>query len=152
MELKRLGKERFPEIIAFDRLCFPADGWSEEDWAELLADERAFYYALLEDGQIVGNLFLYNWQGEQDFLKIMNLSVHADRRNRGLAHRLLQKAAEELEASMRERCCGETRESNRAMRRVFEDGGYRLNKTEENYYENPAESACKYVLRRRETE
>lgn len=38
------------------------------------------------------------------------------------------------------------------MRRVFERCGYRLNKTEESYYENPTESACKYVQRREELE
>ena len=38
------------------------------------------------------------------------------------------------------------------MRRVFERCGYRLNKTEESYHENPTESACKYVLRREELE
>ena len=64
----------------------------------------------------------------------------------------VEKAAEELKASMLTRCCGETRESNLAMRRVFERCGYRLNKTEESYYENPTESACKYVLRREELE
>ena len=153
MLLQRLNKNDLPEIIAFNRRCFsPGDRWSEEDWAELLADERALYYALLENGRIVGNIFLYNWQGERDFLKIMNLGIHPDHRGRGLAYRLLQRAAEELKASGLERCCGETRESNHAMRRVFERCGYRLNKTEESYYENPTESACKYMLRREELE
>ena len=123
-----------------------------QSYNELLEDERAHYYALLENGQIVGNMFLYDWQGERDFLKIMNLGVAPDRRGQGLACRLLEKAAEELKASMLMRCCGETRESNLAMRRVFERCGYRLNKTEESYYENPTESACKYVLRREELE
>lgn len=151
MEPKRLSKEWLPQIIAFNRLCFsPADRWNEADWAELLEDERALYYALLEKGQIVGNIFLYDWQGERDFLKIMNLGVAPDRRREGLACRLLQKAEEELKTSTLARCCGETRESNLAMRRAFERCGYRLNKTEENYYENPTESACKYVLRREE--
>ena len=150
-ELFFAGAKR--EIIEFNRWCFsPADRWSEADWAELLEDERALYYALLENGQIVGSIFLYDWQGERDFLKIMNLGVAPDRRGQGLACRLLQKAAEELKASTLARCCGETRESNLAMRRVFERCGYRLNKTEENYYENPTESACKYVLRREELE
>ena len=153
MLLQRLNKNDLPEIIAFNRRCFsPADRWSEVDWAELLEDERALYYALLENGQIVGSILLYDWRGEGEFLKIMNLGVGPERRGQGLACRLLQKAAEELKASTLARCCGETRESNIAMRRVFERCGYRLNKTEENYYENPTESACKYVLRREELE
>ena len=107
MLLQRLNKNDLPEIIAFNRRCFsPADRWSEADWAELLEDERALYYALLENGQIVGSIFLYDWQGERDFLKIMNLGVAPDRRGQGLACRLLQKAAEELKASTQARCCG----------------------------------------------
>ena len=153
MLLQRLNKNDLPEIIAFNRQCFsPADRWSEADWAEPLEDERALYYALLENGQIVGSIFLYDWQGERDFLKIMNLGVAPDRRGQGLACRLLREAAEELKASTLARCCGETRESNLAMRRVFERCGYRLNKAEENYYENPTEGACKYVLRREKLE
>ena len=85
MLLQRLNKNDLPEIIAFNRRCFsPGDRWSGEDWTELLEDERAHYYALLENGQIVGNMFLYDWQGERDFLKIMNLGVAPDRRGQGL--------------------------------------------------------------------
>ena len=102
MLLQRLNKNDLPEIIAFNRRCFsPADRWSEADWAELLEDERALYFALLENGQIVGSIFLYDWQGERDFLKIMNLGVAPDRRGQGLACRLLQKAAEELKVAAR---------------------------------------------------
>ena len=96
MLLQRLNKNDLPEIIAFNRRCFsPGDRWSGEDWTELLEDERAHYYALLENGQIVGNMFLYDWQGERDFLKIMNLGVAPDRRGQGLACRLLEKAADD---------------------------------------------------------
>ena len=102
MLLQRLNKNDLPEIIAFNRRCFsPGGRWSGEDWTELLEDERAHYYALLENGQIVGNMFLYDWQGERDFLKIMNLGVAPDRRGQGLACRLLQKAAEELKVAAR---------------------------------------------------
>ena len=53
MLLQRLNKNDLPEIIAFNRRCFsPGDRWSGEDWTELLEDERAHYYALLENGQI----------------------------------------------------------------------------------------------------
>ena len=41
MEQKRLTLSEYDAIVAFDRLCFPEDHWTEEDWRELLADERA---------------------------------------------------------------------------------------------------------------
>ena len=65
MEQKRLTLSEYDAIVAFDRLCFPQDHWTEEDWRELLADERAVYLALLDDGRIVGDVFVYNWQGER---------------------------------------------------------------------------------------
>lgn len=71
MEQKRLTLSEYDAIVAFDRLCFPEDHWTEEDWRELLADERAVYLALLDDGRIVGDVFVYNWQGERDYGKII---------------------------------------------------------------------------------
>lgn len=146
MEIKQLREECICQIVSFDRVCFPTDYWKEEDWQELLADQRAIYYALLDGGQIVGNIFIYNWKGEKDYIKIMNIAVHGDYRNRGLAHRLLEHVATEMGKLDMWRFCGETRASNKAMQRVFESCGYALRTIEEGYYDNPTESAYKYVL------
>ena len=118
MEQKRLTLSEYDAIVAFDRLCFPEDHWTEEDWRELLADERAVYLALLDDGRIVGDVFVYNWQGERDYGKIMNLAVHPAYRRRRLAAGLLRAATELLQAAGLPRICGETRLSNEAMRRT----------------------------------
>lgn len=144
MEQKRLTLSEYDAIVAFDRLCFPQDHWTEEDWRELLADERAVYLALLDDGRIVGDVFVYNWQGERDYGKIMNLAVHPAYRRRRLAAGLLRAATELLQAAGLPRVCGETRLSNEAMRRTFAACGYRLTRIEEAYYDHPPESACKY--------
>ena len=100
MEQKRLTLSEYDAIVAFDRLCFPQDHWTEEDWRELLADERAVYLALLDDGRIVGDVFVYNWQGERDYGKIMNLAVHPAYRGRRLAAGLLRAATELLQAAV----------------------------------------------------
>ena len=135
-----------PELIEFNRLCFPTDFWKEEDWRELLADPRAIYYALMDGGRLIGNAFIYNWQGELDYVKLMNLSVRPVYRGRGLAHRLLRHVTDEMTVLGMRRFCGETRSTNLAMQKVFEDCGYRLNKIEENYFDDPPGSAYKYVL------
>ena len=144
--LERLRIDIIESIIAFNKLCFPTDFWKETDWKELLEDERAVYYALMDGDRIVGDVFIYNWKGEKDYIKIMNLAVHPDYRRQGLAHRLLNSVTDEMRQAGMRRFCGETRASNRNMQRVFEDCGYRLDKIEESYYENPSESAYKYVL------
>lgn len=141
-----IGINEIEAIIEFDKLCFPTDFWKRSDWEELLGDERAVYYAMTDGNRIVGDLFIYNWAGESDYIKIMNLAVHPDYRGGGIAGRLIENAEKEMERSGLSRICGETRESNSAMRRLFEKCGYKLNKTEPDYYENPTEAGCKYVF------
>ena len=141
-----LGHERESQLIEFNKLCFPSDYWKKEDWLELLCDPRAVYYALLDGDKLIGNVFVYNWQGEDDYVKIMNLSVHPDHRGGGLAHKLLDHVTIEMTKLGMKRFCGETRATNYAMQRVFKGCGYRLHKIEEGYFDEPPESAYKYVL------
>lgn len=145
-EICRLGRESLKEIVAFDCLCFPSDFWQQEDWENLLKDERAIYYALLDGEQIVAGLFVYNWQGKRDYVKIMSLAVDQNRRRQGLGERLLRHVEQEMRQLGMTKFCGETRASNDAMQRLFTRCGYRLEWVEENYYQHPDESAYKYTL------
>lgn len=146
MHIEQLGWEQVEAIYQFDRLCFPTDYWPESDWKMLLEDDRAIYYALVNQQEIIGNVFIYNWQGEKDYVKIMNLAVHPHHRNQGLAHHLLNHVSHEMQALGMLCFRGETRQSNSSMRNVFESCGYQLSSVEANYYEDPIENACKYVL------
>jgi len=141
-----LDRECEKQLIEFNKLCFPSDYWKDEDWHELLCDPRTVYYALLDGDTLIGNVFIYNWQGEKDYVKIMNLSVHPDRRGYGFAHRLLDHVTAEISKLGMKRFCGETRASNLAMQKVFEECGYRLSKIEDGYFDDPPERAYKYVL------
>ena len=145
ISIRILNIESIESIIAFEKLCFPTDFW-KEDWKNLLEDKRAIYYALFDDDKPVGDFFIYIWKGEDDYVKIMNLAVHHDYRRQGLAHKLLNHVTEEMKKIEMLRFCGETRESNKAMQKVFEDCGYKLNIIGEEYYDNPCERAYKYVL------
>ena len=145
-EPKQLYVDSFYPIVEFDKACFPTDYWNENDWKELLADPRAIYYAIMDGGKIVGNIFIYNWKGEKDYVKIMNIAVHKDYRNQGLARKLLNHVSVAMGLLGMRRFCGETRASNKAMQKAFENCGYVLNTIEEGYYDDPIESAYKYVL------
>lgn len=146
LELKILGTENIEKIMEFDKLCFPTDFWKECDWKELLEDEKAVYYAFMDGDKIAGDVFIYNWKGEYDYVKIMNVAVHPDYRGKNLAQKLLNHVTAEMNKIEMYRFCGETRATNIAMQKTFERCGYKLNKIEENYYQNPDESAYKYVL------
>ena len=142
-----LNKDRAAEMIAFHHLCFPTDAWKDEDWEDLLSDPRAVYYALLDGDRIVGNVFIYNWQGENDYVKIMNLSVHPAYRGKGYAHRLLNHVTEQMRPLGMKRFCAETRASNKPMQKVFDDCGYRFRKEEDVGFFNPKENGYKYELK-----
>ena len=145
--IKKLGIESLDAILGLEELCFPVpDRWKEADWRELLEDERAVYYAMTDGDKLIGNVFIYNWKGEHDYVKIMNVSVHPDYRNQGVAGRLLNRVTEEMKSDGMFRFCGETRSTNKAMQQAFEKCGYKLDRVEEHYFHDPDESAWKYVL------
>ena len=149
---KKLGIESYDAIYEFDKLCFPVDYWKESDWKDLLEDDRATYYCLMDGSKIIGNIFTYNWTGsdEHDFLKIMNVAVHPDYRKMGLGQKLMNYAYKEYKESNLDRIAAETRASNVAMQRLFEKCGYFLRTVEEDCYSNPAEAGYKYVFKRAE--
>ena len=147
IRLKQLDSTYLETVMAFDKLNFPTDFWKAEDWKDLMEDERAIYYAFLDERDLVANVFIYNWKGEADYIKIMNIAVHPQYRGQGLARKLLNHVRDEMSKIGMKRFCGETRSSNKAMQVTFEKCGYRLDRIEENYYQNPVESAYKYVLK-----
>ena len=145
--IKKLGIESLDTILELEGLCFPVpDRWKEADWRELLEDERAVYYAMTDGDKLIGNVFIYNWEGENDYVKIMNVSVHPDYRKQGVAGRLLNRVTEEMKSDGMFRFRGETRSTNKAMQQTFEKCGYKLDRVEEHYFHDPDESAWKYVL------
>ena len=146
MNIQRLGMEHFDAIVQFNKLCFPLDPWPEEDWKMLLEDERSIYYALLDAGQIIGCVFVYNWQGEKDYVKIMDMAVHPNHRNHCYGRQLLNYVTGQMQTLGMTRFRAETRASNKAMQHVFDICGYVFSAVEEEYYDSPTESAHKYIL------
>ena len=145
--IKRLGIESLDSILSLEESCFPApDRWKLADWKELLEDERAVYYAMTDGDKLIGNVFIYNWKGEYDYVKIMNVSVHPDYRKQGVASRLLNRVTEDMKSDGMYLFRGETRSTNTAMQKAFESCGYKLDRVEEGYFHEPEEPAWKYLL------
>ena len=145
--IKKLGIESLDSILNLEKLCFPApDRWKEEDWRMLLERDRDVYYAMTDGDKLIGNVFICNWLGVRDYVKVMNVSVHPDYRKQGIARRLLNRVTEAMTKLGMYRFCGETRSTNKAMQQTFEKCGYKLDRVEEHYFHDPDESAWKYVL------
>ena len=125
---------------------FPGDIIKRKDWIELLEDERTFVYAIKENEVIKANIAIYNWKGENDYIKIMSIGTHPEHRNRGYAHTLMQYVIDEMLKDDMQIFKAETRQSNVKMQKVFEDFGYKIISKVEEYYDHPTETAFKYSL------
>ena len=145
--IKKLGIESLDAILALEESCFPVpDRWKPADWKELLDDNRAVYYAMTDADKLIGDVFIYNWKGEYDYVKIMNVAVHPDYRQQDVATRLLNRVTEDMKTDGMYRFRGETRSTNTAMQKAFESCGYKLDRVEEGYFHDPEEPAWKYLL------
>lgn len=144
--ITRLSLEDLEDFLESEQKCFPDDDINQEDWIKLLEDERTYIYAIKENEVIKAHIAIYNWKGENNYIKIMTIGTHPEHRNKGYAHILMQYIIDEMLKEDIHIFKGETRESNYKMQKVFEDFGYKIISKVAKYYDNPVETAYKYSL------
>lgn len=142
----RLNLKDLDDFLESQKIYFPDDDIKREDWIELLGDERTFIYAIKENEVMKAHIAIYNWKGENNYIKIMTIGTHPEHRNKGYAHILMQYIIDQMLKDDMHIFKGETRESNFKMQKVFEDFGYKIISKVEGYYDNPTETAYKYSL------
>lgn len=145
-EIVRLSIEDLDDFLGAMAIYFPGDNIKREDWVELLEDKRTFLYAIKENEVVKAHLAIYNWKGENTYIKIMTIGTHPEHRKKGYSHRLMQHVIDEMLKDDMHIFKGETRATNFKMQKVFEDFGYKLINKVEKYYDNPSETAFKYSL------
>lgn len=141
-----LNKDDMDQIVMLEKTCFPSDYYTEKTFREMMNDVRTVVLGFKEDDKLIAMMFLYDWKGEKDFLKIMNIAVHPDFRNNKYATRLIKHSVGVMVKSNLGKIKSETRKSNLAMQKVFENCGFIQECEVKEYYSNPVESACIYVL------
>lgn len=141
-----VGMEAKEELMAFDLLAFPSDPFEEEAWNELLADKRTHTFIIREEEQIVSFISVYDWNGEKDYVKIMTIGTHPQKRQQGYASILMQYVIDKFSQEGMYRFLGETRVSNKPMQHVFENFGFKQLRIEKDYYDRPDEDGLKYGL------
>lgn len=146
-DIERVNLAGMDDIYTLEKICFPDDYTKLEDWIELMEDEKTYVFAIKENDIIQAYIAIYNWKGENDYIKIMFIGTHPDHRNKGYAHILMQYTIDEMLKDGMHIFKGETRKSNIKMQKVFEDFGYEIINEVEDYYDNPIETAYKYALK-----
>lgn len=136
--------EHIPQIAALERVCFPADPWSEALFLEALENPcAAVLLALGEDGAALGYAVLSTVLDEGN---LDNIAVAPEYRRRGVADALLGALTgfgrEHLAALMLE-----VRASNAPAIALYEKHGFAAVGRRKNYYNAPKEDAILMTLR-----
>ena len=138
-----MTKEHLPQIAALEKLCFPADPWSEALFRDAL-DNPAVAILLAEgaDGAILGYAVLSTVLDEGN---LDNIAVHPDCRRQGVADALLGAITgfgrEHLACLMLE-----VRASNAPAIALYEKHGFAAVGRRKNYYSAPREDAVLMTL------
>ena len=132
-----------PQLAALEKLCFPADPWSEELFRDALdSPHTAILLAQREDGTILGYAVLSVVLDEGN---LDNIAVAPAARRRGVADALLRALTgfgrEHLSVLMLE-----VRASNAPAIALYEKHGFNPVGRRKNYYNAPREDAVLMTL------
>ncbi len=131
-----------PQIAALEKLCFPADPWSENLFRAALENPGAAVLLAEEDGAVLGYAVL---SAVLDEGNLDNIAVAPEYRRRGVADALLGA----LTGFGRE-CLAlltlEVRASNAPAIALYEKHGFRPVGRRRNYYSDPREDAVLMTL------
>jgi len=141
-----LNIDEIEQIVMLEKVCFPSDCYTKKTFKKMMNDVRTLVLGIKEDEKLVAMMFLYDWKGEKEFLKIINIAVHPDFRNNQYATKLIQHSVDVMRESNLRKIKSETRQSNFAMQRVFKNCGFTKELEVEEYYTKPVETAYIFVL------
>lgn len=134
---------RLPQVAALEKVCFPADPWSEELLrAALECPDTAFLAAEKEDGAVLGYAVL---SAVLDEGNLDNIAVAPHCRRQGVADALLS-ALIDLGRTRLSVLLLEVRASNLPAIALYERHGFVLVGRRRNYYESPREDALLMTL------
>ncbi len=132
-----------PQVAALEKLCFPADPWSEALFREALDNPAvAILLAQGEGGAVLGYAVL---SAVLDEGNLDDIAVHPEHRRQGVADALLGALTdfgrEHLSALMLE-----VRASNAPAVALYEKHGFAAVGRRKNYYDAPREDAILMTL------
>lgn len=136
-------EEHLPQLTALERICFPADPWSESVYRAALDNPAvAVLLAQGEDGALLGYAVLSTVLDEGN---LDNIAVAPEARRQGIADALLSA----LTAFGREHLAClmlEVRASNAPAITLYEKHGFAAVGRRKNYYDAPREDAILMTL------
>ena len=143
MIFTEMNEKHVAQVAELEKLCFGTEAWSEKSVASELENKLALWLVAEEDGKVLGYVGSQTVMDETD---MMNIAVHPDCRNRGIAIGLVGGLIEALKSRGSHSLMLEVRVSNEPARKLYEKLGFVQVGLRKNYYRNPKEDAC--ILRK----
>lgn len=135
--IRDLRPEDVLEVLAIEKASF-ATPWSEILFMNEIFKPRSYPKAAVIGEKIVGYICANHLLDEAH---ILNLTVHPEHRQQGIASRLAKHMIGLLRKEGCETIFLEVRESNRAARSMYEKAGFREISRRKAYYTMPLEDA-----------
>lgn len=142
MIISNMNESHVQQIAELEKLCFH-DPWSEKSIASELGNRLSVWLVALDEDKVVGYVGSQTVIDETD---MMNIAVHPDYRNRGVATALIVELTQQLKMFGSKGLMLEVRESNSAAISLYEKHGFVQVGCRRNYYRNPRENAL--ILRK----
>ena len=142
MIITAMCEQHVAQVAELEKLCF-SDPWSEKSVASELNNALALWLVAEDSGRVAGYVGSQTVMGESD---MMNVAVHPDYRNQGIATALIVALVEELRKLDSHCLTLEVRASNENAISLYRKLDFQEVGCRKNYYRNPREDAL--ILRK----
>lgn len=142
MTIVSMTSAHVAQIAELEKRCFN-DPWSENSIASELNNRLSCWLVALEGDVVIGYVGSQTVLGETD---MMNIAVHPDYRNQGVAKNLIQTLMDTLSGQGSHSLMLEVRQSNEPAKNLYASLGFETVGIRKNYYRNPKENAL--ILRK----
>lgn len=138
VHIRWLIRRDMVEVLAIEQQGFGPHAWTQEDFLRVLR-ERNCIGMVAERGEAVVGFMVYELQ--KNFLRVLNMAVHADWRHQAVATQMVQKLISKLASHRRERIVLEARETNLDAQLFFSKQGFRALRVLRDYFVDSGEDA-----------
>ena len=137
MMITTMTSAHVSQVAELEKLCF-SDPWSEKSVASELDNPLSVWLVAMEEERLAGYVGSQTVLDETD---MMNIAVHPDCRNQGIATSLIVGLVGALQKQGSRCLTLEVRASNDPAKRLYEKMGFSQVGLRKNYYRNPREDA-----------
>lgn len=142
MEILKMNESHVEAIAELEKICFQ-DPWSVNSIASELSNRLSTWLVAVENGAVCGYV---GSQSVLDSADMMNIAVHPEYRNRGIACALVSELIALLKNQNVIRLMLEVRVSNESAINLYKKLGFDIVGKRPRYYHNPREDA--YIMRK----